>query len=376
VPNGKLWTNWTLLSAARADLATAGGAKALFLRNQTNPHPTMNIIIPMAGRGSRLRPHTLTTAKPLLPVAGKPIVQRLVEDIAGIVGEDLNRIAYVVGEFGDEVERMLLDVAQGQGAQGSIHYQDKPLGTAHAVLCAAEHLEGPVVVAFADTLFRADFKLDQSADGVIWVNRVDDPRAFGVVSLGEDGRIVEFVEKPQEFVSDMAIIGIYYFKDGARLRRELQYLIDNDIKGGGEYQLTHALENMKNDGLRFVPGTVDAWMDCGNKDVTVETNGRILQFVQHEEELVSPQAELINATVIPPCFIGPGAKIVNSTVGPHVSIGARSTVTDSTLTDCIVGEDSQLKRITLRNSMIGRHAMLDGQFVSLSLGDYSRLEGE
>jgi glucose-1-phosphate thymidylyltransferase len=117
-------------------------------------------------------------------------------------------------------------------------------------------------------------------------------------------------------------------------------------------------------------------MDCGNKDVTVETNGRILEFVQHEEQLVSPQAKLVNATVVPPCFIGPGAKIVNSTVGPHVSIGARSTVTDSTLTDCIVGEDSHLTRITLRNSMIGRHAVLDGQFVSLSLGDYSRLEGE
>ena len=114
----------------------------------------------MAGRGSRLRPHTLTTAKPLLPVAGKPIVQRLVEDIAAIVGDDLSRIAYVVGEFGQDVENMLLAVAEGQGAKGSIHYQDKPLGTAHAVLCAAEHLEGPVVVAFADTLFRADFKLD------------------------------------------------------------------------------------------------------------------------------------------------------------------------------------------------------------------------
>lgn len=335
----------------------------------------MNIIIPMAGRGSRLRPHTLTTAKPLLPVAGKPIVQRLVEDISGIVGDDLKQIAYVVGEFGDEVERMLLDVAAGQGATGSIHYQDKPLGTAHAVLCASEHLEGPVVVAFADTLFRADFKLDASADGVIWVNRVEDPRAFGVVQLGEDGRIVEFVEKPQDFVSDLAIIGIYYFKDGARLRRELQHLIDHDIKGGGEYQLTQALENMKNDGLRFVPGTVDAWMDCGNKDVTVETNGRILQFVQHEEQLVSPDAELVNATVVPPCFIGAGARIVNSTVGPHVSIGARTTVTNSTLVDCIVGEDSQLANLNLRNSMIGRHAVLDGQFVSLSLGDYSRLEG-
>ena len=357
-------------------MGTAGAAKALFLPDQTKPPtPTMNIIIPMAGRGSRLRPHTLTTAKPLLPVAGKPIVQRLVEDIAAIVGDDLSRIAYVVGEFGQDVENMLLAVAEGQGAKGSIHYQDKPLGTAHAVLCAAEHLEGPVVVAFADTLFRADFKLDQSADGVIWVNRVEDPRAFGVVKLSEDGRITDFIEKPQEFVSDLAIIGIYYFKDGARLRKELQYLIDNDIKGGGEFQLTSVLQSMADDGLRFVPGRVDAWMDCGNKDVTVETNGRILEFVQHQEQLVSPDAFVENSQIIPPCFIGPGARIVNSTVGPHVSIGARSTLTDSVLADCIVGEDSSLTRITLRNSMIGRHAVLDGQFVSLSLGDYSRLEG-
>ena len=181
----------------------------------------MNIIIPMAGRGSRLRPHTLTTAKPLLPVAGKPIVQRLVEDIAKIVGSDLNRIAYVVGDFGSEVETMLVDVAAGLGAKGSIHYQEKPLGTAHAVLCAEDALDGPCVVAFADTLFRAKFQLDASADAVIWVNQVEDPRPFGVVKLSEDGGITDFVEKPQEFISDLAIIGIYYFKDGARLKKEL-----------------------------------------------------------------------------------------------------------------------------------------------------------
>jgi glucose-1-phosphate thymidylyltransferase len=335
----------------------------------------MNIIIPMAGRGSRLRPHTLTTAKPLLPVAGKPIVQRLVEDIAKIVGSDLNRIAYVVGDFGNEVETMLVDVATGLGAQGSIHYQEKPLGTAHAVLCAEDALEGPCVVAFADTLFRAKFQLDASADAVIWVNQVEDPRPFGVVKLSEDGGITDFVEKPQEFVSDLAIIGIYYFKDGARLKKELQYLIDHDIKGGGEYQLTHALENMKNDGLRMVPGQVDAWMDCGNKDVTVETNGRILDFVKKEETLVAADAVLENATILEPCFIGSGAKIVHATVGPYVSIGANSTVENSTLRDCIIGANTTIMNITLQNSMIGQHAHIDGSFQSLSLGDYSRLEG-
>ena len=334
----------------------------------------MNIIIPMAGRGSRLRPHTLTTAKPLLPVAGKPIVQRLVEDIASIVGDDLSRIAYVVGEFGQDVEDMLLAVAEGQGAKGSIHYQDKPLGTAHAVLCAAEHLEGPVVVAFADTLFRADFKLDQSADGVIWVNLVDDPRAFGVVKLSEDGSITDFVEKPQEFVSDLAIIGIYYFKDGARLRKELQHLIDNGIKGGGEYQLTNALQSMTDDGLRFVPGRVDAWMDCGNKDNTVDTAVRILEYVQHTEILQDPTAVVENSTIIPPVYLGPGAVVRNSTVGPGVSIGTGSTVEGTTLVRTVVQNHSTVRGMNLKNSMIGSHAQLNGGFSSVSLGDYSQLE--
>ena len=237
----------------------------------------MNIIIPMAGRGSRLRPHTLTTAKPLLPVAGKPIVQRLVEDIAAIVGDDLSRIAYVVGEFGQDVENMLLAVAQGQGATGSIHYQDKPLGTAHAVLCAAEHLEGPVVVAFADTLFKADFKISKEDEGILWVKQIEDPSAFGVVKLNANGEIIDFVEKPQSFVSDLAMIGIYYFKDGARLKQELQYLIDNAVIKSGEYQLPDALRRLTEAGVSFKPGTVDEWLDCGNKEVTVQTNQRVLE---------------------------------------------------------------------------------------------------
>ena len=334
----------------------------------------MNIIIPMAGRGSRLRPHTLTTPKPLLPVAGKPIVQRLVEDIAGIVGSDLHRVAYVVGDFGAEVERDLVQIAERLGGIGSIHYQEKPLGTAHAVLCAADALEGPVVVAFADTLFRADFQLDDKADGVIWVKSVEDPKAFGVVKLNEQGHITDFVEKPQSFVSDLAIIGIYYFKDGARLRRELQYLIDNDIQEKGEYQLTNALENMKSSGLVFTPGEVLDWMDCGNKNNTVETNSHVLRYVQHQETLVHPSVVLQDSTVIPPCFLGEGVVIKGSIIGPGVSIGPGTRVDACRLTNTIVQSHSQLKNLTLDHSMIGNHAQLDGKFRSLSLGDYCTLE--
>ncbi|MCB0778888.1 MAG: nucleotidyltransferase family protein, partial [Flavobacteriales bacterium] len=167
----------------------------------------MKIIVPMAGMGKRMRPHTHTTAKPLLPIAGKPIVQRLVEDLAAVAGGPVAEVAYVVNPaFGTRVEEQLVRIAEGVGAKGSIHYQDIALGTAHAILCAEKALSGRVIVAFADTLFRADLKLDKDCDGVIWVNKVEDPRPFGVVKLDDKGLITEFVEKPQEFVSDLAII--------------------------------------------------------------------------------------------------------------------------------------------------------------------------
>jgi glucose-1-phosphate thymidylyltransferase len=141
----------------------------------------MKIIVPMAGRGSRLRPHTLTVPKPLVPVAGKPIVQRLVEDITKVCGEPVDEIAFIIGDFGDQVEKDLINVAEALGAKGTVYHQEEALGTAHAILCAKESLKGNIVVAFADTLFKADFTLDTTTDGIIWVSKIDDPSAFGVV---------------------------------------------------------------------------------------------------------------------------------------------------------------------------------------------------
>jgi glucose-1-phosphate thymidylyltransferase len=333
----------------------------------------MRIIVPMAGRGSRLRPHTLTTAKPLLPIAGKPIVQHLVEDIASIVKEDIEEIAFVIGDFGTEVERQLLDLAQKVGAKGTIYYQDEPLGTAHAIMCAAPSLKGHTVIAFADTLFRADFTMDHEKDGVIWVKQVADPTAFGVVQLGDQGQIVEFVEKPETFISDLAIIGIYFFKDGENLRQEIQYLLDNNIKVKGEFQLTSALENMKEKGKIFVPGEVDDWMDCGNKDVTVETNGKILNYLK-DQDLISHTASITNSQIIPPCYIGENVRIENSTIGPNVSIGNGTIIASSSISHSIVMEKSTLTNAHLTNSMIGNHVQFDGKHNEISLGDYSQLK--
>lgn len=335
----------------------------------------MRIIVPMAGMGKRMRPHTLTVPKPLIPIAGKPIVQRLVEDIAKVCQEPIEEVAFIIGDFGKEVEERLIKIAESVGAKGTIAYQDKPLGTAHAILCAKEALRGNVVVAFADTLFKADFKLDTSAEGTIWVQKVEDPRPFGVVKLDADGSITDFVEKPQEFVSDLAIIGIYYFKDGEYLRNELQYLLDNDIKDKGEYQITNALENMKNKGSKFIPGEITEWLDCGNKDATVYTNQRYLEYIKDEEGLVASSATLNNTVIIPPVYIGENAVVNNSVVGPHVSIGNNTQVEGTVLSNSIVQENTVVKHALITNSMVGNFVVYEGKPADLSLGDYNVLRG-
>ena len=330
----------------------------------------MRIIVPMAGMGKRMRPHTLTVPKPLLPVAGKPIVQWLVEDITKVCKEKVEEIAFVIGDFGKAVEAQLLSIATSLGAKGSIYYQDEALGTAHAILCAKDALQGKVIVAFADTLFRADFTIDEKKEGIIWVNKIDDPRMFGVVKVNDKGVITDFIEKPQTFVSDLAIIGIYYFKDGEYLRKEMQYLIDNNIREKGEYQLTNALENMKTKGTQFVPGKVVEWLDCGNKDATVYTNKRILDI--HKEIIKVPATlKKENATIIQPCFIGENVEIKNAIIGPYVSIGANTKVESSVITNSIIQANVIIRNSVLDNSMIGNFAEYVQAPEQLSLSDYS-----
>ncbi|MEY5044492.1 MAG: hypothetical protein RJA19_1719 [Bacteroidota bacterium] len=330
----------------------------------------MNIIVPMAGRGSRLRPHTITLPKPLVPIAGKPIVEWLVEDIVAMASEKVEEIGFVVGDFGKETEERLLEVAARLGAKGHIFYQDQPLGTAHAILCGRPLLKGPVVVAFADTLFRADFQIDPQADGVLFVQRVAQPEAFGVVITDEQGAIVEYVEKPQVPVSDLAMIGIYAFRDGARLERALQRLIDEDIRNGGEYQLPDALRDMTAAGLRFIPGAVSEWLDFGNKVAAVESHRRVLEG-HAAARSIHPDAQLVESVVIPPCYIGPGVRIERSVVGPHVSLGAGTQVKDSRITHSLVQDHARLERTVLSGAMIGNHARISGHWTDVSLGDYS-----
>jgi glucose-1-phosphate thymidylyltransferase len=333
----------------------------------------MRIIIPMAGMGKRMRPHTLTVPKPLVHVAGKPIVQRLVEDIVKVCGEKVEEIAFVIGHFGQEAETMLVNIAEKMGAKGSIYYQEEALGTAHAIMCAEKSIIGKTVVAFADTLFKADFTMDTNKEGIIWVQKIDNPSAFGVVKLSSTGVITDFIEKPVEFVSDLAIIGIYYFKDGAYLKSELKYLLDNDIKEKGEYQLTNALENMKAKGTQFEPGQVTEWLDCGNKDATVYTNQRILEFKKGLAELKGQNISNQNSVIVEPCYIGNNVKLVNAVVGPHVSLGDNCVVENTVIKNSIVRQNTSVNSAIIANSMLGSYTIITGKSLDLSVGDYNQI---
>ncbi len=323
----------------------------------------------MAGMGTRMRPHTLTTPKPLLNIAGETIVERLVKEIVKVTTTKIEKIAFVIGNFGTEVEKKLCDIANNVGATPLICYQNAPLGTAHAVLCAEKALNSEVIVAFADTLFTADFTLNTQYDSIIWTKEVDNPQQFGVVKFDSNNYITDFVEKPKTFVSNHAIIGIYFFKDGENLKSELKYLIDNNINVKGEFQLTDALENMKNKKLKMKHQAVNQWLDCGNKNATLLTCSEILKnnnFVKN-----SPNND--NSLIIQPVYFGKNVKIQNSIIGPYVSIEDNAEIYNAIISNTMIYSGAIVKNTIIDNSMIGNYAKIESKPNDLNISDYSQI---
>jgi len=336
----------------------------------------MNIIVPMAGRGSRLRPHTLTTPKPMLHVAGMPIVTRLIRDIVKLLNQPVTNIGFVLGDpvyFGVEVVDELEQLSKEFGAKAHIFRQFKALGTGHAILCAEPLLSGPTVIAYADTLIRADFDLDSNADATIWVKKVKNPEEYGVVETDKKGDILGLVEKPQTQASDLAVIGIYYFKEAADLKEELTAVIDQKLARSGEYQINDGILRMIQKGKRFTTAEVSEWMDCGNPTLTVETNQRILRILETEGERLEGKHTNNNSTVIPPCYIADGVEIHNSTIGPFVSIGPDTRIENSIIENSIIQSNCVLSGAKLKDSMLGNYIKYNGDFSIISLGDYSEL---
>lgn len=325
----------------------------------------------MAGRGTRVRPHSHTVPKPLLPVAGKMIVERITETFARTLDRPIDKIVFILGpDFGQEIKDELRAMSERQNARAAFRVQDEALGTAHAVYSAAEDLSGECIIVFADTIFDMKGSVSiEDADSVIWLKEVDDPSRFGV-AVEEDGQITDFVEKPSEPISNLAIIGVYYFKEGEQLKKEIEYLLEHDVRGhGGEFQLTDALDRLLKDGKVFKKATVDEWLDCGTLPAWLETSGVIV-----EKEYDGVDEDLYSDTkIIPPVYIGDDVELEHCIIGPNTSIATGSSLKKCTVKNSLIQENARLEDCNIEGSTIGRHAELKDVDQEVHVGDHSKV---
>ena len=333
----------------------------------------MKLIIPMAGQGTRLRPHTLLTPKPLFSIAGQTIVERLLHQIKALFPQEkITDIGFVMGAFGYDIEQQMQRLAQKLEAQAHIFIQQKPLGTADAVACASSLLEGKVMVAFADTLF--DFKdkttWEDPEEIGIFVKKVKDPSAFGVIQQDETGKIIEFVEKPKHFISDLAMIGVYYFAQAEKLKTALDEVLHEPLIK--EYQFPDALRKMMHQNLSVKPVFVDEWLDCGNSKAVLEAHHYVLQQTEYEDKKNAYKIE--NSVLIPPYFIGKNVEIYNSIIGPFVSLEEGSKIYNSQVTESMIGKNATVNDAHLKTSILGEKVEVWGESKVVNLGAYSYAE--
>ncbi|BAR91796.1 sugar phosphate nucleotidyltransferase [Blattabacterium cuenoti] len=338
----------------------------------------MKIIIPMAGKGSRLFPHTLNTPKPLIHIAGKTILRRLLESLSKLIQVfSIQEIVFILGNFGNQVEKQLISLSHDMKVHPIIYYQVIPLGTADALLKAKKSLTGePIIVAFSDSLFYHHFFdkeiTTHQVDNIIWTKKVENPHLFGVVKYSSSGIVTHFIEKPNNYISNFAIVGLYYFKDSLILKKELQFLLDHNIKNEQEYQLTSALENMRKKGEKFIIKQVKEWMDFGNQKKTISSNSKILSIESQNSELIHKTVIIKNSLIIKPCSIKENTSIENSIIGPYVSIGKFTKLKNSNIKKSIIQDYTIIQHANLNHSIIGNHSIYIGEKAKeVSLSDYS-----
>ncbi len=329
----------------------------------------MKIVIPMAGFGTRMRPHTWSKPKPLVSVAGKPIVGHVLDMFSTL--PDIDEVVFIVGYLGEQIEEYVSEVYPELSARYVI--QEEMLGQSHAIWLAREGLEGPMCMVFVDTLIEIDLLLlpSEKAGAVTWVKEVEDPRRFGVTEVGEDGWVRRLVEKPDDMSNNLALAGFYYFEKAEDLISAIERQMEQGDQLGGEFYLADAINIMLEDGLKMRVETVQVWKDCGKPDALLETNRYLLDNGRDN----TSEAQLREGTlIIPPVFIHPGAEISQSVIGPHVSVGSGCVIHRSVIQDSIIENETTIENALLSESLVGRDARITGRIKMLNIGDTSRVE--
>ena len=326
----------------------------------------MKVIIPLAGLGTRLRPHTFSRPKPLVSVAGQQVLGHILDELRGL---NIEEIIFITGYLGNQIKDY---VDKNFDFPARYVEQTEMLGQAHAINLAREYVDGEVLVIFADTIFKTDLTRlhNLKSDGVLYVREVPDPARFGVTVLDEQGFVARLVEKPKHFVSNQAVIGVYFFKDGPALLDATQAVIKKGETLGGEYFLADAIQLMIDRGTKFEAFPVEVWEDCGKVDALLLTNSYLLSQRDQSEN----DGKFPGAIITPPVFIAPDAKISRSIIGPNVSVASGVTITNSIIQNSIVNEKTTIERSTLGSSVIGSNAMVTGVFRRLNVGDNSEID--
>jgi glucose-1-phosphate thymidylyltransferase len=327
---------------------------------------TLKVVIPMAGLGTRLRPHTWSKPKQLISVAGKAVLDHVLDMLQTLPHPENIELINIVGYLGEQIEAYLSE----RHPQLKAHYvlQENPRGQSHAIHLASQYLHGPMLMVFADTLIETDLSFlgNETADAVAWVKPVPDPRRFGVAEQGEDGWVRRLIEKPAEMSNNLAVVGFYYFKRSEDLIEAIETQMERNLALKGEYYLADAVNIMLERGLKMRTQSVDVWLDAGTPEALLETNRYLLENGRSNN---AEAAERKGAVVIPPVFIHPTADIKHSIVGPHVSLGAGCRVENSIIQNSILEDEACVSGAILEGSLIGRRAQISRRAGVINAGD-------